>query len=179
MSISTIQDDMSIEYLLDTNAFDNFVKKEVDWEKLGKTKIICTAIQREELSNIRSENSRNALLEIFSTVKPEVVQAEGGYYGIVHYGEAKYTDGDDLDRIRMKIIQADIELAMREGKKLNQKFGDLINNWSRDAIIIFTAFKRGKFCRVVSDDAALRKVCRELGINQTVRTNKFLQRFLL
>lgn len=178
MSKSTIQNDLSIEYLLDTNAFDNFINKEIDWEKLGKTKIICTEIQREEILNLQNENRRNTLLETFSAVNPEVVAAEGGYYGIVHYGASKYTDGDDLDRIRMKIIQADIELAMREGKKLNQKFSDLINNWSRDAIIIFTAFKRGKFCRVVSDDSALRKVCKDLGINQTVRTNKFLRRFL-
>lgn len=142
-------------YMLDTNCFDRILDGKLAFRTPPGTTLMCTGVQRDELSRCTPPSRREALLEVFHTLNLNVELASSFCFDIegAGWGQAHWNDGTGrfdqmLDRLK--------ELDRRDKKKPKDP-----RNQIRDIVNAETALKTGLI--LVTTDKNLEKVLIEFG----------------
>lgn len=147
------------EYMFDTNAFDEILKKikskEITYESLSRcsASLNATHVQRNEIDAIPDEkvHKRERIKRLFPLVAlvPTVIARYGDG---ARYGETKYASNEVIQL--SKAFQSDMDACEEEKGKKGK------GNWA-DTKIGVTAIIRK--CILVTQDGCLRKVGRKHG----------------
>jgi len=140
-----------MEYMLDTNVFNDVLDGKIDIASLEGRRLIATHIQRDEISNTKNETRREALLSVFEFITESlapttsavagisvadgccassdgIVPTESAVWDVSRWGQAKWGANDDI-----------FEGMRRELNALNK---EKMNN-NQDILIAETSIRNG------------------------------------
>ncbi|HXN72251.1 MAG TPA: hypothetical protein VN861_06825 [Candidatus Acidoferrales bacterium] len=151
------------KYMLDTNIFDSLVKGRLAISRLPSDGEFCaTAIQLEELKNIRDSRKRSRLMEKFT----EIIDARGT---MLHTAFAFDIAGAGFDQGHWRsdgslyyALKKDLDDAWDRKPKKEQRRSKKQNN-AKDALIAEAAHFNG--CTLLTCDGDLAEVAAKHGIN--------------
>nr|WP_321409315.1 type II toxin-antitoxin system VapC family toxin [uncultured Carboxylicivirga sp.] len=124
--------------MLDSNIFDDLVKREITTESFGNVQLNVTHIQRDELEKCKDESWKQELISKLNVIDPDLMPTESLVLGYSRVGLAKLGDSGLFEKLRV-------------GKLKN----------TNDALIAETAMKNDLL--LVTNDKRLKKRVKRLG----------------
>lgn len=140
-------------FLFDTNIFNHVLDGKIPIGRSSECKIFVTHIQRNEITQTKSESRKAELFSVLEKISPDKTSTKTAIWCDTPWDDSEWSANDDLyDRLLSEIIRLD--------EKRRKNF-----NQSRDARIAETAIRAGM--TLVTDDRNLASVIRKFGGSTT------------
>jgi predicted nucleic acid-binding protein len=150
--------------MLDTNCFDHILDCSLLPQLPAGVILVCTGVQRDEISRCQRPDRRQALLDLFDKIDPATQLASSMCFDIEGAGLDQACWNDSSQRFELMLVR----LKAIDGKRESQK---TLFNQLRDVTIAETALKAG--ITLVTEDRKLKKVMSEFG-GHTINFQDFL-----
>lgn len=145
----------STSYMLDTNCFDQILDGDLSLCIPSSMTLVCTGVQRDELSRCTPPDRREALLKIFENINPNIVLASSFCFGIEGAGFDQACWNDGTGRFHRMLER------LKDSDRARKKRPKDLRNQIRDIVIAETALT-GRLT-LVTNDEGLANVMIEFG----------------